>query len=154
MNKNVVAAAALCWLACAAQAKDAFDSAELAWLEGRWAGSKDGVETEEIWTSPKGNALLGVHRDVKNGRMISFEFFRIDTTAEGTFYFASPGGRTPVPFKLVGLESKRVVFENKDHDFPQRILYWLDERGALHARIEGTTGGKVAGEEWTWMKQR
>jgi hypothetical protein len=39
-------------------------------------------------------------------------------------------------------------------DFPQRILYWLDDRGALHARIEGKLRGKPASEEWAWTKAR
>jgi hypothetical protein len=128
------------------------DLTKLSWLEGLWTGAKDGIEMEERWTSTKGGALLGVHRDVKNGRMVSFEFFRIDTTKDGAFYFASPRGATPTLFKLVTLEDKRVVFENKAHDFPQRILYWLDTAGALHARIEGPLRGKEASEEWVWKK--
>ena len=34
------------------------------------------------------------------------------------------------------------MFENRQHDFPQRILYWLDAAGAMHARIEGPQGGQ------------
>ena len=40
------------------------DVQRLAWLEGRWAGEKDGVSMEEHWTGPGGGALLGLHRDV------------------------------------------------------------------------------------------
>ncbi|HEV8253574.1 MAG TPA: DUF6265 family protein [Vicinamibacteria bacterium] len=49
---------------------------------------------------------------------------------------------------------QRVVFENKEHDFPQRILYWLDPERRLHARIEGTHGGQALSEEWEWVKAR
>ena len=125
---------------------------ELGWLEGRWEGESDGVSMEEQWTSVKGGALLGLHRDVKGDRMVSFEFQRIQATPEGTFYFASPLSRPPVPFALVESGERRVVFENKQHDFPQRILYWLDAQGALHARIEGPQGGKTVSEEWVWTK--
>ena len=107
---------------------------------------------EEQWTSVKGGALLGVHRDVKGDRMVSFEFLRIEAVPEGIVYFASPRSRPPVPFKLVESGARRAVFENKQHDFPQRILYWLDAEGALHARIEGPQGGKTASEEWVWRK--
>lgn len=128
------------------------DLSRLAWMEGRWSGTSDGVAMEEHWTAPKGGALLGLHRDVKDGRMVSFEFFRIETTPEGTFYFASPRSAPPTSFRLVELAEARVVFENKEHDFPQRILYWLEPSGALRARIEGPQGGKLVGEEWTWVK--
>jgi hypothetical protein len=126
----------------------------LAWLEGRWTGEKDGVSMEEYWTDARGGAMLGLHRDVKDARLVSWEFLRIGATDDGTFYFASPRSKPPTPFKLVELEGKRVVFENKQHDFPQRILYWLDEKGALHARIEGPQGGKTVAEEWVWTRGR
>jgi hypothetical protein len=127
---------------------------ELAWLEGRWEGEKDGVAMEEQWTSLKGGALLGLHRDVKGGRMVSFEFLRIQATPDGVVYFASPGSRPPVGFALVESAERRAVFENRQHDFPQRILYWLDAQGALHARIEGPQAGKTVSEEWVWKKAR
>jgi hypothetical protein len=129
-----------------------FDLGKLSWLEGIWKGAKDGVDMEEHWSSTAGKALIGMHRDVKNGRMVSWEFFRVDTTKDGSFYFASPRSAPPTPFRLIAMTDKRVVFENKEHDFPQRILYWLDERGALHARIEGVYKGKEESEDWVWTK--
>ena len=129
------------------------ETERLAWMEGRWVGEKDGVVMEERWTAPLGGALLGVHADVKAGRLVSWEFLRIDTTGEGTFYFASPRSAPPTPFKLLELGGERVVFENKDHDFPQRILYWLDAAGALHARVEGSRGGRALSEEWAWTRR-
>lgn len=137
-----------------AQAPTPVDVSRLAWMEGRWAGTSDGVAMEEHWLSPSGGALLGVHRDVKGGRMLSFEFLRIETTSEGTFYFASPRSAPPTPFRLVEMGERRVVFENKQHDFPQRILYWLDDAESMHARIEGPQAGKTVGEEWIWSKMR
>jgi Domain of unknown function (DUF6265) len=85
---------------------------------------------------------------------VSFEFLRIQATPEGIIYFASPRSRPPVPFALVESGGRRAVFENKQHDFPQRIQYWLDAQGAMHARIEGPQGGKTVSEEWVWMKAR
>ena len=132
----------------------ATDPSRLGWMEGYWTGTSGGLEMEEVWSAPKGGALLGMHRDVKEGRMVSFEFLRIATTPEGLIYFASPRSKAPTPFRAIEMGGKRVVFENKEHDFPQRILYWLDAAGALHARIEGSQGGKTVGEEWTWTKGR
>lgn len=136
-------------------APTAGDVSSLSWLSGRWTGTDGGVAMEEEWTAPAGGALLGLHRDVKGDRMVSFEFLRIQAGAEGRLtYFASPRSAPPTPFGLVELGERRVVFENASHDFPQRILYWLDASGALHARIEGTIGGKARGQEWTFTKAR
>jgi hypothetical protein len=130
------------------------DAASLAWLEGRWVGSADGVDMEEYWTSAVGGALIGMHKDVKGAKMTSFEFLRIESTPkDGLVYFASPRSAPVTPFVLVEIGDKRAVFENKAHDFPKRILYWADAAGALHARVEGTLKGSPASEEWTWTKK-
>ena len=125
--------------------------AALEWLAGSWSGETGGLAMEEHWTSVSGGALLGMHRDVKNGRMVSFEFLRIDVSGGAVTYWGSPRSAPPTPFRLKELgPGRRVVFENPEHDFPQRILYWRTDDDALHARIEGpaTTGEKAM--EWTW----
>jgi hypothetical protein len=128
------------------------DLSELAWMSGSWMGTEKGVEMEELWQTPKGNSMLGLHRDVAGGRTVGFEFQRIEATAEAITYWASPEGRPATPFRLKELKGKRVVFENPEHDFPQRIIYWLDNAGALHAKIEGTQGGKSSSMEWSWKR--
>jgi hypothetical protein len=132
--------------------------ADLSWLEGHWAGADGSLQMEEIWTSAAGDALVGLHKDVatKAGttRMVSFEFLRIERDAEGIAYVAQPGGRPPTRFLLAESGARRVVFANAAHDFPQRILYWIDDAGALHARIEGPKNGRVVGQEWTWTRRQ
>ena len=125
----------------------------LAWLAGRWSGVRDGVTSEEHWTSPAGGALVGMHKDVRADGKVFFEFLRIVETDDGDLcYLASPAGRPPVSFCAVETDERRVVFANPAHDFPQRILYWLDESGALHARVEGPDEGGTVGEEWVWRR--
>jgi hypothetical protein len=136
----------------AAIAANTTDLSALAWLAGNWGGVQGGVEMEEFWQAPKGNMMLGVHRDVAGGRTVSFEFMRIEATPDAITYWASPGGRTATPFRLIEQKGKRAVFENAKHDFPQRIIYWVSDDGALHAKIEGTMNGKAAAEEWTWRR--
>jgi hypothetical protein len=126
----------------------------LGWMAGAWAGRDGDVEMEEVWTAPRGGTLIGLHRDVRGPKTVSFEFLRIETTADGLVYQASPMGRPATPFKLVEGGPRRAVFERKAHDFPQRILYWLDEQGALHARIEGPQGGRNVSQEWRWEPAR
>ncbi len=128
------------------------DLSSLSWLAGNWSGAKNGIEMEENWTIAKGNTMLGLHRDVKGGRTLMFEFLRIDAKPDGITYWASPGGRPATPFKLIESRSNYAAFENKEHDFPNRIIYWLVD-DSLHAKIEGTMNGKPASEEWVWKKE-
>ena len=118
-------------------------------MEGHWVGSDGPLQMEEVWTSTSGGALIGLHKDVSTrggaARVVSFEFLRIEVGTEGIAYVAQPGGQPPTRFALIEQTARRVVFANPAHDFPQRILYWLDDAGALHARIEGPKGGKTVG---------
>jgi hypothetical protein len=128
---------------------------ELAWLEGTWAGVSDGVAMEETWSSPSGGGLVGMHKDSKGGRMVSFEFFRIvPGESTGVCYLAGPLGREPVRFCAIELGAHRVVFENREHDFPQRIAYWLTPDRRLHARVSGRIAGEDRSEEWAWERKR
>ena len=125
--------------------------ADLAWLAGSWTGTARGIEMEEHWTAPKGNSMVGLHRDVGKGRTLVFEFLRIEQQGDQIVYLSMPNGRSPAtPFPLKEVSGTRVVFENPTHDFPQRIIYWKDGND-LRARIEGTQNGKTGGEEWRWQ---
>ncbi|MFN2387862.1 MAG: DUF6265 family protein [Thermoanaerobaculia bacterium] len=151
-GKTLFAAALLAALIGRAAVRAQGDAlAGLAWMEGTWTGEDAGTVSEETWTSPRGGMMLGVHRDVAGGKTVSYEFLRIQATPDSIVYFASPKGAPPTPFRLVEKGPARAVFENRKHDFPVRILYWLDAGGALHARIEGP-GEKPKAFEWVWRK--
>lgn len=136
----------------------AADASRLSWMAGHWTGAAGALQMEEVWTGADGGALVGLHKDVatKNGapRMVSFEFLRVETEGASLVYVAQPGGRPPTRFPLAEIAARRAVFANPAHDFPQRIIYWLDEAGALHARVEGAQNGKPVGEEWSWTRRR
>ncbi len=145
---------ALALLGCSpvdAESKDT-DLAALAFIAGSWAGVDGKVEMEELWMAPKGGTMLGLHRDVVDGRSVSFEFLRIEKTPKGIVYSASPKGGPATNFLLVECVGNRAVFENPQHDFPQRILYWLDAEGFLHARVEGPKTAAEKAQEWKWAR--
>ena len=124
----------------------------LTWMAGSWSGTTAGgaVTMEEHWTAPKGNSMIGIHRDSAKTRTILFEFLRIEQQGDQIVYLSMPNGRSPAtPFPLKEVSGTRVVFENPTHDFPQRIIYWKDGND-LRARIEGTMKGKEASDEWRW----
>ena len=127
---------------------------DLEWLAGSWAGHQGETEMEEHWTTPAGGMMVGMHRDLRPDGSAFFEFLRIVETDEGIAYLAMPAGRNPpTSFPLLAMEHQKVVFENPAHDFPQRILYWLDDADVLHARIEGTEDGENHGVEWIYRRQ-
>jgi hypothetical protein len=64
---------------------------DLAWMTGSWSGSSQGIEMEEHWTAPRGNSMIGIHRDVGKGRTVSFEFLRIEVRNDQIVYLSMPG---------------------------------------------------------------
>ena len=125
---------------------------DLTWMSGCWGGTVDGVEMIECWTTPKGGMLLGMHKDIFPSGKSFFEFLRVSASGDTVIYWGSPKGIPPTPFKLVEHGAKRAVFANPTHDFPQRILYWMDEPEILHARGEGPSNGRDRNEEWAWHR--
>ena len=128
--------------------------ADLSWMSGLWTGTEGRLTAEEFWSPSTGTLMTSVHRDIKDGRTISFEFLRIEQRNDSLTYIALPRAKDETRFPLKSLEGKKVVFENLAHDYPQRILYWLDDKGAMHARTEGTIKGKLESEEWTWERSK
>ncbi len=117
------------------------DISELQWMAGCW--SQDGREAGSVeqWTAPAGGSMLGMNRIVSGGKTISFEFMRIVEKDGWTGFVASPSGQETARFELISMSANRVIFENKEHDFPQRIIYRLDSDGDLLGRIEGILDG-------------
>ncbi|MCG8372404.1 MAG: DUF6265 family protein [Balneolales bacterium] len=122
---------------------------DLNWMAGYWTSSEDGTTMEELWTPPSAGLMLALHRDVfANGRT-SFEYIRIVQTGNKIHFVAQPGGGESVAFALVESIPQKVVFENLEHDFPQRIIYSRNEN-ALTARIENEAGDQAM--QWIWKK--
>ena len=121
--------------------------ASLDCLAGTWVKDDGGEKVMESWVGPGNGMMVAANLSTwPNGRR-TFEFLRIADTPQGMTYFASPGGRAPVEFRVRESGDKRVVFENLAHDYPQRISYWR-EGPLLVARIEGTLRGQKREEEW------
>ena len=152
--RQVILFTCLLCIVTAASAEDKKPTlSDLAWLTGSWLEKKEGVETEEHWIAPKGGIMLGVNRTTRDKGKTSHEFLRIMERPDGGIaYLAQPAGAAITVFPLKELKGKHVVFENPKHDFPQRIIYRLDEQGRLAARIEGEVNGAARSMEWLWEK--
>ena len=126
--------------------------ADLSFIRGHWRNEQQGSMQEEWWTDDRGNIMLGISRIAKPGKSAFFEYLRIELKQGKIYYVASPKGGQPVSFALIELTGKRVVFENKQHDFPQRIIYERVGDQVLSARIEGEIDGQIKSSSWQWHK--
>jgi len=112
-------------------------SPRLAWLQGCWRIDAGNRIVEEQWSAPRGGTLLGSSRTVRDDKTIEHEFVIVRETADGRLaYEVSPSGRAPTVFTSISLDDGGVVFENLQHDFPQRVAYQRKGEDLL-AWIEG-----------------
>jgi hypothetical protein len=124
----------------------------LSWIAGLWQGENAGIEVEEIWLEAKGGLMLGMNRTFEKEKKPFFEYLRIAEEDTGIYYHANPAGRPATSFRLVDLQERKVVFENLEHDFPQRIIYRLEDQDSLVTRAEGMIKGQLKFQEWQLKK--
>jgi hypothetical protein len=106
------------------------DLSAFGWLAGGWE-SREGPTTEERWTAPTSNLMLGVSRTVKEGRTVGFEFLRLEKRGADIYYVPQPSGRPPVDFKLTSAENGAFVCENTEGvDRVHRIEYRREGKDA------------------------
>ncbi|MDQ5979676.1 MAG: hypothetical protein QG602_2651 [Verrucomicrobiota bacterium] len=131
--------AALALVATAQEQKPGgFALDRLAWLAGDWRLERAGRVTDEQWMAPAGGVMLGMSRTVAKGKVAEHEFLQLREGPGGDlFYVALPARQKEATFKAVTQTENEVVFENKEHDFPQVIGYRLNADGSLLAWIEG-----------------
>jgi len=125
---------------------------QLDWMAGCWEGSLGKSRFEEQWMKPSSGSLLGMARTVVDGKTVMTESLQIlqqqgDIVLTVILRFSGK----PTEFKMIRLTPDEVVFENPQHDFPQRILYRKQPDGLL-GRIEGEQGGKPRSQNFP-MKQ-
>jgi hypothetical protein len=128
---------------------------DLSWFAGCWEANLRGRKVNEQWMKPGGGIMLGMARTVAQGKAAEFEFTQIREDKDGAIYYvAKPSGQAETSFKLVTLKNKEAVFENLQHDFPQRIIYRLQADGSLFARVEATANGKTRGIDYPYKRAK
>lgn len=116
-------------------------------MAGCWERRDDTKKllNSEQWMQPAGTSIIGMARTVRDGKTVDWEFMRIEERSDGLYFVAKPKANpTETAFKLVSTTPAEFIFENKGHDFPQRVIYKADGN-SLKGRIEGTMNGKFKG---------
>jgi hypothetical protein len=108
-------------------------------MNGCWAG----VGTFEMWMKPEAGSMMGMGRTVRSGKVVAMEFFVVTESANGVILNVQlRQGSKVTPFRAKEITATSVLFENPEHDFPQRIIYRAQPDGGLLGRIEGNDKGK------------
>jgi hypothetical protein len=114
----------------------------VAWLQGCWEMVSPQRTIEEQWMAPRAGSMVGVSRTVRGDSLVEYEMMVLRDQGGRLTYEAHPSGQSVAVFESSMLEGSSVVFENLDHDFPQRIGYQRNGSNVLFAWIEGTDKGQ------------
>ena len=135
--------------------QDVFNS--LRNLEGTWKMDTPRGRLFERWAVVGDHELKGTSFKVSNSDTIILENIQLLRKQNDIFYIPSvqdQNDKKPIPFRLVSATSKRFVFENPAHDYPQRIIYTLINTDSITARIEGTKAGIQKSSDFYYGRER
>jgi hypothetical protein len=124
----------------------------VAWLAGCWEANRGSRTIQEHWMAPLGNTMVSVGRTVRGDSLTEFELVIIRAGGSSLAYEAHPSGQAPTVFLATTVTERSVVFENRQHDFPQQVAY--ERRGAdsLLAWISGPMTGQTRRIEFPYVR--
>ena len=137
---------------CTAPAASQTRGTQPGWLSGCWVSESSRGVTEEQWMMPRGGSMLGMARTIRGDSLSGYELVVIQEVGDAIHYVAHPVGQPTAVFPLKEASDTSVVFENLDHDFPQRIGYALLRADSLVAWIEGTQDGEERRVEFPYRR--
>jgi hypothetical protein len=115
----------------------------LLWFLGRWTQVEGpDLVSYEDWKRESPSLYKGLSWTLYQNDTVHVE--TIDLTLEGEDIYYIPTvaeNKGPVRFKMTSLVGKSVLFENPEHDFPQKITYEAQGDSVLLAKISGAKAG-------------
>jgi len=124
----------------------------VAWLQGCWETVSQQLTVEEQWMAPRGGSMIGMGRTVRGGTLVEYEMVIIRQQGNQLAYEAHPSGQPSAVFIASTATDSIVVFENPQHDFPQKVGYQRTGPDALLAWIEGTDKGQTRRIEFPYRR--
>jgi 2-iminobutanoate/2-iminopropanoate deaminase len=114
-------------------------------IEGTWMMPNKNGAIGETWKKISENYYQNKGFIIKGKDTIRTEQVALRKTADGIFYTSTvedQNNKQPVSFKLSSACNNIFIFENREHDFPKRIVYEFTDSTTLHAYIDDGIKGK------------
>lgn len=119
------------------------DFKKLRQISGSWeAKTATGGFMQEKWSRKDDTTFTGVTYNINRGVSILEEHLQLIFTNKEIRYIVTIRHQNkglPVIFKLVSVKEDTYTFENKEHDFPQQIIYHFKDGKHMDATITGMT---------------
>lgn len=126
------------------------------WLIGEWGNtSKEGVLTE-TWTKENDSTFQGKTYFITGKDTAFTESIQLMQQKDQLLYIPTVSDQNKgkhVSFTLTTSTENQLVFENKEHDFPQKITYNKISNDSIIAEISGMKDGKESKESYPMKKK-
>lgn len=127
------------------------------WIIGKWqSGSENGLVVEE-WVRENDSVFFGKNYLVHDNDTNLLETIKLVQVQDLIFYIPAVIGQNegkPVEFLMTYGSSKKMVFNNPNHDFPQTITYQRIGEDSLCATVSGNVDGKMQAEKFGFKKMK
>lgn len=134
-----------CLLVNTIHAQNKHDIKQARWLIGHWENRSNERIDFENWTRLNDSTYQGHSESFNGSETISSEQISLQQRGGKLYYIPTvknQNGGKPVRFALTSSSKNQLVFENPEHDFPQKITYTQITKDSLVAKISGTRKGK------------
>ena len=115
------------------------------WLIGSWKNQSAKTVDIETWKKLNDSTFIGRSYSLTGADTVSSEHIRLEQHKGKLYYIPTvknQNGGKAVTFTLTSSNNKHLVFENPEHDFPQKITYTQITNDSLVAEISGTRKGR------------
>ncbi|TAL58375.1 MAG: hypothetical protein EPN85_11760 [Bacteroidetes bacterium] len=136
---------------------------EFQFLVGQWEGDQQlekpffepsfAIYSSITWKKEDNSFLLG-ERVAHSGPDTFFhEKIKLEIRDGEIFYITTlPNNKETVSFKMVSFKNSHWTFENKEHDFPQEIIYHFVQPDSLYITLHGNDRGNPFKTEFYFKK--
>lgn len=155
LSRNILPALLLATCSLCISFAPEYEFNKLMLLVGTWKMETKKGPIFEQWEKISNTHLAGKSYRLTENDTVMLETIQLVKRADGIFYIPvveNQNDRQPVPFRLVTGTADRFVFENQEHDFPQRIIYTIVTPDSVVARIEGISKGQPASSEFYYRR--
>lgn len=130
---------------------------KLHWLLGTWVNQEGNTYSQETWSQENDSTFTAFSFVEDDKKEIVFAETMALEQKRGNLWLtvamAKGNGTEPVTFKMVPSAAGQFTFENRGHDFPQRIVYTHPAKDSLHTWIEGAINGQPRRMDFHFSRQ-
>ncbi len=101
---------------------------DLSWMAGRWIDDSGGNLSEEVWTAPEGDSMMGMWRFLSGGKTRIYELLTISLEPDG------------IVLRLRHFDPRLVGREEKDKSVELPLVTWKPREAVFEGPALGAPG--------------